>query len=485
VLKFRGHHFFGDSHCACCVADERVVAIDPTGTGSLRAAFNSTLAIKWRGLRVLVRRMIVDQDILSLGSRGLMAIANPAIQGGATRTQMFQRWFDYIAAAQVLEGDGSFIRDFIRRGYDAGRTFAQREVGLYSAPLAGDRQETIHQLAAVELQGIIEAVSQGAVRAVANGLLHGSRPTTIAREVNRVIDRVGIPRSTALVELLVVKAFSEASLDVYESAGVRRVGLVPETLLATRDARKVRPTGKAGTRSRKGEGPGIRTIQRIKKQEREIESAAGALVRVKTAGDKKVCKVCRGIARRGPYKINRARSLIPAHPRCRCVFVPVVTRFKRDEWNEADHPRDPETGEFTESGGGGGASDIDEALKKLDELESVPDNERHFDPSFGGEDYGEEVSVKSVGFERTRTPTVLREREKFVEKSVPLSDIIVHQPSATKGKVREYIKNPPKEPVDIVHKDGKYYAASGTHRLVAAKLRGEKTINARVYTRKK
>ena len=326
MLKFRGHHFFGDSFCVCCVADERMISVDPTGTQKLRTAFNSALAIKWRGLRVLARRMIVDQDILSLGAKGLMAIANPAIQGGSTRTQMFQRWFDYTMTNQVI-GDGAFMREYIGRGYEAGQAFADGEIGRRSIlPLAGDRQATLAQLALVELQGIAESVSQGAVRAVANGLLQGKRPASISRDVLAVIDRVGVPRSTALVELIVVKAFSEATLDVYASAGVKRVGLVPETLIAsTRDARRVTPTGKAGTRSRRGEGPGIRTIQRIRQHEREVERVAGALVQVKTAGDKRVCQRCRGIAKRGPYRINKARGLIPAHPRCRCVFVPVFS----------------------------------------------------------------------------------------------------------------------------------------------------------------
>lgn len=404
MLKFKGHVFLGDYGCACCAADERMISVDPTGTQSLRSAFNSALAIKWRGLRVLVRKMILDQDILSLGSRGLMAIANPAIQGGATRTQMFQRWFDYIMVQQVV-GDGSFMRDYIRRGYDAGRSFAQQEVGVASTPLENDRQETLLQLAVVELQGIAEAVSQRAVRAVASGLLHGKRPASISRDVLASIDAVGVPRSTALVELIVVKAFSEASLDVYASAGVRRVGLVPETLLATRDARRVTPTGRAGTRSRKGEGPSIRTIQRIKKHETEVERLAGSLVRVKTAGDKKVCQRCRAIAKKGPYKINRARALIPAHPRCRCVFVPVYVPKKPkdrapllpllnedarhgdyyvntdgraylrvgDRWEEIladeynpNQPRDPE-GKWTSEGGGGSTKtgkNVDALLNK-------------------------------------------------------------------------------------------------------------------------
>jgi hypothetical protein len=322
---YRGHAFT-DGQCTCC--DAKKAVLDPTGTKSIRTAFYSQLAIKWRGLRVLVRKAIVDQDLLTLTSRGLMNVANPAIQGGATKTQMFQRWFDYTAAAQVLHSDGSFMRDYIRRGYEAGQSFAQQQVGIYSSQLAGDRIETLFQLAVVELQGIIEAVSQKAVRAAATGLLHGDRPARIASAVQSAIDSVGLVRSAALVELITVKAFSEATLDVYQSAGVQRVGLLPETLLARRstDARapRITPSGPAGARSRRGEAPGQRTIQRIRKQELEIASVAGGLVNVETAGDNKVCPVCKKIARGGPYKINRARSLIPAHPRCRCVFVPVL-----------------------------------------------------------------------------------------------------------------------------------------------------------------
>jgi hypothetical protein len=46
-------------------------------------------------------------------------------------------------------------------------------------------------------------------------------------------------------------------------------------------------------------------------------------VRVITAEDDDVCVVCEAIADRGPYTINAARALIPAHPHCRCAFVPV------------------------------------------------------------------------------------------------------------------------------------------------------------------
>jgi len=354
MLKFRGHNFLSDGVCACCIGDARVVAIDPTGTGSIRTAFNSALAIRWRGLRALVRTMIAEQDVLSMGSRGLMAIANPSVMGGATKIQMFQRWFDHVAQAQLVGGDGSWIREYIARGYAAGQQFAQRETGTFSVSrYAGDREQAIFQLAVVELQGIIEAVSQQAVRAVASGLLHGQRPNAIIRAVQSRIDTVGMSRSTAMVELVVVKAFGEATLDTYEAAGVTRVGLLPEQLLLgdakKKRAKRLKPTGRAGTRSRKTPGgPGERTVQRIRRHERSLE--VFPLVNVLTAGDKKVCQVCKKLARGGPYKINRARSLVPAHPRCRCVFIPAL--FQKDEW-DPDQPRDPQ-GRWSETGAGGG-----------------------------------------------------------------------------------------------------------------------------------
>lgn len=60
--------------------------------------------------------------------------------------------------------------------------------------------------------------------------------------------------------------------------------------------------------------------------------AAGTLVNVITFGDDLVCGVCERIAEEGPYTIEDARTLIPAHGgpdhNCRCKLVPYVSRKK-------------------------------------------------------------------------------------------------------------------------------------------------------------
>jgi len=47
------------------------------------------------------------------------------------------------------------------------------------------------------------------------------------------------------------------------------------------------------------------------------------MVNIETAGDDLVCQECEDLELDGPYTINEARSLIPAHPWCRCTFIPV------------------------------------------------------------------------------------------------------------------------------------------------------------------
>jgi hypothetical protein len=312
--------------CACCRISDAAPRVDPTGTASLRRAWRTQLHLRWQRLIPAARLMIVEQDLLTLGAKGIFAPANPAIQSGATKIQMFQRWFDWALNAIVLEGDGSFMRKHIEDAYNEGLAFGRIQVRQPVQPrYAQDRIEALFALAVVELQGVIEATSQQSVRAVANGILHRFKPARIMQGIQSRVAAIGISRSDAMVEMLTVKAFNEGVLDVYEALNVKKVGLIPEFKAAMlTDARRVkvvtrRATG-PGSRTSRTETPSRSTISRIKRAEKQIERLNR--VNVRTAGDDDVCKVCEAISEDGPYLIDTARSLIPAHPHCRCVFVP-------------------------------------------------------------------------------------------------------------------------------------------------------------------
>lgn len=93
--------------------------------------------------------------------------------------------------------------------------------------------------------------------------------------------------------------------------------------------------------------PAARTLRAMRARERKVEALRR--VNVLTAEDKKVCPICEEIAEDGPYPINTARTLIPAHVSCRCAFEPVFSM--RDAY-DPDQPRkpkgDPEGGQWTE-----------------------------------------------------------------------------------------------------------------------------------------
>lgn len=343
MLQYRGHIFDGPM-CTCCTGDAKVVKLDPTGTASLRRHFTATLAIRWRSLRPLIKQVLIDQDLLGLSNKGLMMqAATPAVIMGGNKVQSFQRWFDFMLDRMVMIDGGVSLSPFVSNAYRDGVKYANDLLASgmpILPPHASDRVGTIAQLAVVELQGIMQAVSQQATRVVANGVLHNRRPMHIVRDVWRAIDKVGTTRSQTLVEFIVVKAFGEGTLDVFASTGIEQVGLVPEGFArdALRDAKRkrrttkskaVRPNQGPGSRISRTQTPSRSTIQRIRRAQTKLEKLGQVYVR--TAGDKKVCPTCEGIAEEGPYSINTARSLIPAHPRCRCVFVPANDkRFARD-----------------------------------------------------------------------------------------------------------------------------------------------------------
>lgn len=327
-----------DGACRCCMydgvtLDAARIKQDPTGTGQIRRAMRADLAMKWRSMRVLLKAMLVDNDLLGLGSMAMLSAMHLAAQlgPGADKVRTFQTWFDTSLKLRVLEGSGDFLHKYIERGYMKGVSFAENNTGIQTVRSYAMQStvDTIAALTVVELQGVIEATSQQAVRAVTNGILAKQNPRMILRNVLKVIDSIGVTRSNTIAEFVIVKAFGDATLDVYEAVGVTEVGLIPEVLPPRKSlgdvARSARSRKQgAGSRTTKERVPSLRTVQRIRAQEKVVERLKR--VNVRTAGDDDVCPVCEGIAEDGPYPINTARTLIPAHPNCRCAFVPVRDR---------------------------------------------------------------------------------------------------------------------------------------------------------------
>jgi len=327
--------------------------LDPTGTSDIRARFSSDMARRWAKVRVAAREAILQQNILGLGPPTVATLMR-SMAGDPVRT--FQSFIDEALGKIVLGGEGGWLSPYLQEAAWRARSRAARGIGLGSA-MPRDRTDTVVRSGAiVELQGVMEAVSQQAVRAIANGLIMDMKPRVIADMVGRIITKVGVTRSKALVNFSVVRAYNMAALDAMEDMGVTRVSVDPEFVRRPR-----------------------------------IVDADEELVEVLTAGDDLVCQECEDISEDGPYEISEARGLIPAHPNCRCAFVPwdddrfaeverdsgsavdwllwcreaqaeerlfaLNSKISDADWNEEDHPRDPD-GRF--AGGGGVAAQEEE-----------------------------------------------------------------------------------------------------------------------------
>ena len=97
---------------------------------------------------------------------------------------------------------------------------------------------------------------------------------TVANAVVARIDKVGMNRSKVIAATETVAAYADGALDLAEELGVKNV-------------------------------------------EAEVEFT--------TAGDKKVCPLCRPLEGR-IYTLEEARGVIPVHPNCRCRWRPVMDK---------------------------------------------------------------------------------------------------------------------------------------------------------------
>jgi hypothetical protein len=362
---------------------------DPTGTEDLRKRYRAMATLRWQGLRRLARDAIVGQDMLGLNKSAMgmaaLFVGQALGLGGTTDTKIksFQLWFDNALAQVILERGGGWLQPMTVTSYDRGVKTAQSMVRNDIVPAdRSDKIAGLQSLAYAELQGIVEAVSQRAVREVSFGVLNGRKPIQVFRAIADAVDKVGVTRTRAMIDMMIVKNYNQGTLDQFKASKVTQVALVPEWLppkpKRTRDANPYHDpvsgeftgpgavlnvaadpheehllqlsylTRAAEARARitqqvaqKGEAfahpftaheqyKASMLLKQYRKQDARkrtvVVEEEPELVEVLTAGDDDVCPECEGISEDGPYDIDDAYDLIPAHPHCRCAFVPFGDR---------------------------------------------------------------------------------------------------------------------------------------------------------------
>ena len=299
--------------------------IDPSRTGTLRRKFAADLVSRFTALKTVMYESIVKYDCLGLRKAGMTVLANPAklrmVRAGyrqfdfptnPEKVDGFMRWLRQQSQAGIMKGPPRFTITrgpvkgvvgherwtdmYIESAYKKGVARGNAElkklqpklfgaepvagVGAFLQPVHADAAGMLAMRAYEELDGINAAMSQQIGRVLAGGLLEGKSPLVIARELNDRVDKIGITRAKMLARTEIMRAHHMATINTYEAAGIEGVKVKAE---------------------------------------------------FSTAGDAAVCELCEGFEREGPMPLEKIRGLIPAHPNCRCVAIPVAPKLTKKE----------------------------------------------------------------------------------------------------------------------------------------------------------
>lgn len=271
---------------------------DPTRTLTLRRRFAEEARGRFNRVLRLVRESLVANDALGLATNEALPSGRFEFSVDAEKIAGFRTWLREQLRAEVLSAPPDAIPDVeehwmgthLRRAYGRGIGRAQAEmrrrgvdfeqtsgeaageVRAIDRPIHAQRVSAIYTRAFNELQGITDATSQQITRELTDGMARGLHPREIARNMAGRISAVGRHRATLLARTEVIRAHHVATIEEYRRAGIAGVQVKAE---------------------------------------------------FSTAGDSRVCEECAGLEGR-VYDLEQIEGMIPVHPQCRCVALPVV-----------------------------------------------------------------------------------------------------------------------------------------------------------------
>lgn len=259
---------------------------DPSRTGILRRALEREIKRRFTKLKLEIVKLFTVED--AFGYKVKIATAPVrnarwAMEEDDEQVKQFRQWIRLQAAAIIIGASMEdlwkrFLLEAYRKG--AGRsfddskerkefdrdTFLKTSFGQRTAP---EKVRLIATRSFSDLEGITEAMSTKMVQILAKGFENGENPRNIAREMAKQVD-VGVQRATTIARTEVIKAHAQGQLNAMRAMGVEKVGVMVEW---------------------------------------------------STAGDDRVCDLCASMD--GTiYTIDEAEGKIPAHPNCRCAFIP-------------------------------------------------------------------------------------------------------------------------------------------------------------------
>ena len=286
--------------------------VDPTKTLTLRNRFSQDMSARFRRLMRVITISLVDNNALGLGeptTNSLTTNTDPtaipfaayALQTDAQKIDSFMEWLLLQIEQDILEVEvipqlgtttrrpwtDLYITSAYKKGISRGRTELLRAGydvapisvvpggvdALINTPVHAGRAALLYTRTFNDLKGITDVMSSQIARELSQAILDGVRPSIAAKRINDRVKGIGLARSRVLARTEIIRAHHVASIEEYRSAGVLGVRVEAE---------------------------------------------------FKTAGDSRVCPICKKIEAKGKiYTLDEIMPLIPVHPNCRCIALPI------------------------------------------------------------------------------------------------------------------------------------------------------------------
>ena len=321
-------------------SDLQVFQYDPTRTLTLRNSFVKDMDKRFNALTRVITEAIVEQDCFGLSIHNMAEVTPPIHQAfnfpsSAKKVEAFMKWLRLQEERGLLEtvtlqriGDAVeqawtnlYIYDSYKRGVIRARSEMKKanynvpdvetsggvEV-LMDAPFHVDRVGLAFIRTFEGLKGITAAMDMQISQILAQGLVDGDGPRVIARKLVAVIngsgmgdlgitDSIGrfIPakrRAQMLARTEIIRAHHLANIQEYKNWRVLKIKVIAEW---------------------------------------------------STAGDDRVCDECASL-HGNRYTLEEIEHMIPVHPNCRCIAIPVENTDPRG----VPHATMPRTDELRE-----------------------------------------------------------------------------------------------------------------------------------------
>ena len=285
---------------------------DPTRTLTLRKAFVSASNKRFKALKKLIQQKVQVQDCF-----GLKRALN--VNVGQQNIEYFMRWLKNAEYNTIL--DKPWIERYIRLAYERGIDRARVEMArvginveevnrmfedmigkraLSNLPYHVDMLGSLYARSFMELEGITAEMNTQIVRILSEGVLQGDSPANLARKINSAV--IETKQDLGLTVKYVTKTGKQVS---YFISGRRRA----EILARTETIR-------------------AHHLAMVQEYKRWGDFDVKVLAELSTAKDDRVCEICESLEGQ-VFTLEEAEGLIPVHPQCRCVILPVFEKNKK------------------------------------------------------------------------------------------------------------------------------------------------------------